>query len=77
VLSKYTKEGLFPIFTREMDSKRDVLTPESFSGSRISAAGSIVIKKGRLSKLSPLSGHYRPPGRRNAVVSLAPHTKTP
>lgn len=31
-------------------------------GSRISAAGSIVIKNGRLSRLSPLSGHYRPPG---------------
>ncbi|EKD18203.1 IQ calmodulin-binding motif protein [Drepanopeziza brunnea f. sp. 'multigermtubi' MB_m1] len=30
-------------------------------GSRISAAGSITIKNGRLSKLSPLSGHYRPP----------------
>jgi len=32
-------------------------------GSRISAAGLIKIKNGRLSKLSPLSGHYRPPGR--------------
>lgn len=31
-------------------------------GSRISAAGSITIKNGRLSRLSPLSGHYRPPG---------------
>jgi hypothetical protein len=31
-------------------------------GSRISAAGLIKIKNGRLSKLSPLSGHYRPPG---------------
>jgi hypothetical protein len=31
-------------------------------GSRISAAGSIKIKNGRLSNLSPLSGHYRPPG---------------
>ncbi|CZR55308.1 uncharacterized protein PAC_05195 [Phialocephala subalpina] len=30
-------------------------------GSRISAAGLIKIKNGRLSKLSPLSGHYRPP----------------
>ncbi|KAF7864084.1 hypothetical protein EAF04_007049 [Stromatinia cepivora] len=30
-------------------------------GSRISAAGSIKIKDGRLTKLSPLSGHYRPP----------------
>ncbi|RDL33115.1 Uncharacterized protein BP5553_08554 [Venustampulla echinocandica] len=30
-------------------------------GARISAAGSIKIKNGRLSKLSPLSGHYRPP----------------
>ena len=32
-------------------------------GSRISAAGLITIKDGRLSKLSPLSGHYRPPGK--------------
>ena len=31
-------------------------------GSRISAAGLIKIKDGRLSELSPLSGHYRPPG---------------
>ena len=31
-------------------------------GSRISAAGLIKIEDGRLSKLSPLSGHYRPPG---------------
>ncbi|KAG0651498.1 IQ motif-containing 1 [Hyphodiscus hymeniophilus] len=30
-------------------------------GARISAAGLIKIKNGRLSKLSPLSGHYRPP----------------
>lgn len=30
-------------------------------GSRISAAGSIEIKNGRLCMLSPLSGHYRPP----------------
>lgn len=30
-------------------------------GSRISAAGLIKIKNGRLAKLSPLSGHYRPP----------------
>ncbi|RFU28361.1 hypothetical protein B7463_g7967, partial [Scytalidium lignicola] len=30
-------------------------------GSRISAAGLIKIKDGRISKLSPLSGHYRPP----------------
>jgi hypothetical protein len=30
-------------------------------GSRISAAGLIKIKDGRLTKLSPLSGHYRPP----------------
>ncbi|KAK7962697.1 IQ calmodulin-binding domain-containing protein [Apiospora aurea] len=30
-------------------------------GSRISAAGLIKIKNGRLSSLSPLSGHYRPP----------------
>jgi hypothetical protein len=65
------------MFIREMNSKKDILTPGSSSGSRISAAGSIVIKKGRLSKLSPLSGHYRPPGRRNVVVSLALHTKTP
>ncbi|ROV88805.1 hypothetical protein VSDG_08975 [Cytospora chrysosperma] len=30
-------------------------------GSRISAAGLIRIKNGRLASLSPLSGHYRPP----------------
>lgn len=30
-------------------------------GARISAAGLIKIKNGRLSRLSPLSGHYRPP----------------
>lgn len=30
-------------------------------GSRISAAGLIKVKDGRLSSLSPLSGHYRPP----------------
>lgn len=30
-------------------------------GARISAAGLIKIKNGRLSSLSPLSGHYRPP----------------
>lgn len=30
-------------------------------GSRISAAGLIKIKNGRLTSLSPLSGHYRPP----------------
>lgn len=30
-------------------------------GSRISAAGLIKIKDGRLDRLSPLSGHYRPP----------------
>ncbi len=30
-------------------------------GSRISAAGLIKIKNGRLASLSPLSGHYRPP----------------
>lgn len=30
-------------------------------GSRISAAGLIKIKDGRLTSLSPLSGHYRPP----------------
>jgi hypothetical protein len=34
-------------------------------GSRISAAGLIKIKNGRISKLSPLSGHYRPPGMYN------------
>lgn len=41
-------------------------------GSRISAAGLIKIKNGRLSKLSPLSGHYRPPvsNFRNFVHSL-------
>ena len=31
-------------------------------GSRILAAGSIIIKNGRITMLSPLSGHYRPPG---------------
>lgn len=30
-------------------------------GARISAAGLIKVKNGRLSSLSPLSGHYRPP----------------
>lgn len=30
-------------------------------GSRISAAGLVKIKNGRLTSLSPLSGHYRPP----------------
>ncbi|KAG5946257.1 hypothetical protein E4U53_006607 [Claviceps sorghi] len=30
-------------------------------GSRVSAAGLIRVKNGRLSSLSPLSGHYRPP----------------
>lgn len=30
-------------------------------GSRISAAGLIKIKNGRISSMSPLSGHYRPP----------------
>lgn len=30
-------------------------------GSRISAAGLIKVKNGRLTSLSPLSGHYRPP----------------
>ncbi|KAG4430246.1 hypothetical protein IFR05_014272 [Cadophora sp. M221] len=30
-------------------------------GSRISAAGLIKVKNGRIAKLSPLSGHYRPP----------------
>ena len=30
-------------------------------GSRISAAGLIKIKNGKLSSLSPLSGHYKPP----------------
>jgi hypothetical protein len=37
-------------------------------GSRISAAGLIKIKNGRLSKLSPLSGHYRPPGKSKIVL---------
>jgi hypothetical protein len=36
-------------------------------GSRISAAGLIKIKDGRLLKLSPLSGHYRPPGKSKHV----------
>lgn len=41
-------------------------------GSRISAAGLIKIKNGQLDKLSPLSGHYRPPvaSFRNFVHSL-------
>ncbi|KIW07844.1 uncharacterized protein PV09_01761 [Verruconis gallopava] len=41
-------------------------------GSRISAAGLIKIKDGQLRKLSPLSGHYRPPTRnfRQFVHSL-------
>lgn len=41
-------------------------------GSRISAAGLIKIKNGRLSSLSPLSGHYRPPASnfRSFVRSL-------
>ncbi|KAM5377583.1 hypothetical protein ACJA88_006264 [Fusarium oxysporum] len=41
-------------------------------GSRISAAGLIKIKNGRLSSLSPLSGHYRPPAAnfRAFVASL-------
>jgi hypothetical protein len=39
-------------------------------GSRISAAGSIVIKNGRLSRLSPLSGHYRPPGMHLIISSI-------
>ncbi|RKF79945.1 putative iq calmodulin-binding motif protein [Golovinomyces cichoracearum] len=30
-------------------------------GSRVSAAGSIEVKDGKLVRLSPLSGHYRPP----------------
>ncbi len=30
-------------------------------GRRISAAGLIKVKNGRLESLSPLSGHYRPP----------------
>jgi hypothetical protein len=38
-------------------------------GSRISAAGLIQIKNGRLSKLSPLSGHYRPPGMHSVPSS--------
>lgn len=37
-------------------------------GSRISAAGLIKIKNGRLSKLSPLSGHYRPPGKTKSTL---------
>ena len=37
-------------------------------GSRISAAGSITIKNGRIMKLSPLSGHYRPPGTRSSCA---------
>lgn len=41
-------------------------------GSRISAAGLIKIKDGRLHSLSPLSGHYRPPASnfRAFVTSL-------
>lgn len=41
-------------------------------GSRISAAGLIKIKNGRLRSLSPLSGHYRPPASnfRSFVRSL-------
>lgn len=41
-------------------------------GSRISAAGLIKVKNGRLSSLSPLSGHYRPPASnfRAFVTSL-------
>jgi hypothetical protein len=41
-------------------------------GSRISAAGLIKIKDGQLRKLSPLSGHYRPPTKnfRQFVHSL-------
>ncbi|KAG4255031.1 hypothetical protein FPRO03_05756 [Fusarium proliferatum] len=41
-------------------------------GSRISSAGLIKIKNGRLSSLSPLSGHYRPPAAnfRAFVASL-------
>ena len=30
-------------------------------GSRVAAAGMIAVKEGRLTGLSPLSGHYRPP----------------
>ncbi len=37
-------------------------------GSRISAAGLIKIKNGTLSKLSPLSGHYRPPGMYASMI---------
>ncbi|KAL0636183.1 hypothetical protein Q9L58_004857 [Maublancomyces gigas] len=41
-------------------------------GARVSAAGLIKIKDGRLSSLSPLSGHYRPPANnfRKFVKSL-------
>ena len=41
-------------------------------GSRISAAGLIKIKDGRITSLSPLSGHYRPPANnfRNFIRSL-------
>ena len=44
-------------------------------GSRISAAGLIKIKNGRLSSLSPLSGHYRPPAAnfRAFVSSMKGH----
>lgn len=45
-------------------------------GSRISAAGLIKIKNGQLDKLSPLSGHYRPPGSCSFLVSFlssSPH----
>lgn len=41
-------------------------------GSRISAAGSIKIQSGRLSRLSPLSGHYRPPGTFPFLIYPAP-----
>jgi hypothetical protein len=40
-------------------------------GSRISAAGLIKIKNGRISKLSPLSGHYRPPGTHIPRIAFA------
>lgn len=44
-------------------------------GSRISAAGLIKVKNGRLSKLSPLSGHYRPPGM-FSILAFETHTDT-
>lgn len=44
--------------------KSGVFQHSSFlRGGRISAAGSIRVEDGRLSRLSPLSGHYRPPSK--------------